>query len=147
MMAGMAWFGPTCRMKIGVYLVEDSEIMSTLLRELLEGNGAAIVGHAETARTAIADVARVRPDVVVVDIALRQGNGFDVLKAISGDSPAKRPLLVVLTNYTLKTYRSAARRFGADFFLDKSHEIPELLRLVRSLYHGANASKSNHNTH
>jgi len=42
-------------MKIGVYLVEDSEIMSTLLKELLEGNGASIVGHADTARTAIAD--------------------------------------------------------------------------------------------
>ena len=44
--------------------------MSTLLTELLEGNGASIVGHAESARTAIADVARVKPDVVVVDMAL-----------------------------------------------------------------------------
>ena len=134
-------------MKIGVYLVEDSEIMSTLLTELLEGNGASIVGHAESARTAIADVARVKPDVVVVDIALRQGNGFDVLKAISGDMHAKRPLLVVLTNYTLKTYRSAAKRYGADLFLDKSHEIPELLRLVRSLYRDASVGNSNHNSH
>ena len=125
-------------MKIGVYLVEDSEIMATLLKELLEGNGASIVGRADSARTAIADVARVRPDVVIVDIALRQGNGFDVLKAISGDAAAQRPLLVVLTNYTLKSYRSAAARLGADLFLDKSNEIPELLRVVRTLYRNAN---------
>jgi two-component system, OmpR family, response regulator len=134
---------PPCRMKIGVYLVEDSEIMSTLLKELLEGNGASIVGHAESASIAIADVARVKPDVVIVDIALRQGNGFDVLKAISGDTSAKRPLLVVLTNYTLKTYRNAAKRFGADFFFDKSNQIPELMRTVRTLYRDANTSRSN----
>jgi DNA-binding NarL/FixJ family response regulator len=121
-------------MKTGVYLVEDSEIMSTLLHELLEGNGASIVGHADSAQTAIADVARVKPDIVVIDIALRQGNGFDVLKAVASEPAAKRPLLVVLTNYTLKSYRSAAKRFGADLFLDKSNQIPELLRIVHSLY-------------
>ena len=126
-------------MKIGVYLVEDSEIMSTLLTELLEGNGARIVGHADSAGAAIADIARVKPDVVIVDIALSQGNGFDVLKEVSGTAP-KRPMLVVLTNYTLKAYRSAAKRFGADLFLDKSSEIPELLRVVRTLYRDANKS-------
>jgi DNA-binding NarL/FixJ family response regulator len=132
-------------MKTGVYLVEDSEIMSTLLHELLEGDGASIVGHADSAQTAIADVARVKPDVVVVDIALRQGNGFDVLKAIASDRVAQRPLLVVLTNYTLKTYRSAAKRFGADLFLDKSNQIPELLRVVRSLYRSENRTNRKQN--
>jgi DNA-binding NarL/FixJ family response regulator len=129
-------------MKIGVYLVEDSEIMSTLLAELLEGNGASIVGHADSARTAIADIARVKPDIVIIDIALRQGNGFDVLKGIPRNGSAKRPMLVVLTNYTLKSYRNAAERFGADLFLDKSNQIPELLRVIRTLHRGAN--KSNH---
>ena len=132
-------------MKTGVYLVEDSEIMSTLLHELLEGDGASIVGHADSAQTAIADVARVMPDVVVVVIALRQGNGFDVLKAIASDRVAQRPLLVVLTNYTLKTYRSAAKRFGADLFLDKSNQIPELLRVVRSLYRSENRANRRQN--
>ena len=119
--------------------------MSTLLHELLEGDGASIVGHADSAQTAIADVARVKPDVVVVDIALRQGNGFDVLKAIASDRVAQRPLLVVLTNYTLKTYRSAAKRFGADLFLDKSNQIPELLRVVRSLYRSENRANRRQN--
>ena len=132
-------------MKTGVYLVEDSEIMSTLLHELLEGNGASIVGHADSAQTAIADVARVKPDIVVIDIALRQGNGFDVLKAVASEPAAKRPLLVVLTNYTLKSYRSAAKRFGADLFLDKSNQIPELLRVVRSLYRSENRTNRKQN--
>jgi len=120
-------------MKIGVYLVEDSDIMSTLLQELLEGNNAWIVGRAESARTAIADIGRVRPDVVIIDIALRQGNGFDVLKWLRDDPLATQPLRVVLTNYTLTSYRNAAKRLGADYFFDKSNEIPQLLRVLRSL--------------
>lgn len=124
-------------MKLGVYLVEDSEIMSTLLRELLEGNGATIVGHADSAQTAIRDIPLVKPDVVVIDVALNRGNGFDVLKSLRDHPPVKRPLRVVLTNYTLAAYRKAATRLGADYFLDKSSEIPELLRVVRSLYRSA----------
>jgi DNA-binding NarL/FixJ family response regulator len=126
----------SCRMKLGIYLVEDSEIMSTLLRELLEGNGATIVGHSDSAQTAIRDIARVKPDVVVIDVALARGNGFDVLKSLRDDPPAKPPLRVVLTNYTLAAYRKAAKRLGADYFLDKSNQIPQLLRLLRSRYRG-----------
>src|SRR5580765_1866312 len=125
-------------MKLAVYLVEDSEIMSALLRELVEGNGATIVGHADTAQTAIRDIGLVKPDVVVIDVALSRGNGFDVLKALRDEPPAKVPLRVVLTNYTLATYRKAAKRLGADYFLDKSSQIPELLRVIRSLYRSAN---------
>ena len=119
-------------MKLGVYLVEDSEIMSTLLQELVEGDDASIVGHAETAETAIADIARVRPDVVIIDIALRHGNGFDVLRWLRDDPLTKQPLRIVLTNYTLTSYRRAATRLGADYFFDKSNEIPRLLRVLRS---------------
>jgi len=112
--------------------------MSTLLRELLQGNGATIVGHSDSAQNAAAEVRIVNPDVVVIDIALRQGNGFDVLKSLRDQPPAKQPLRIVLTNYTLASYRNAAKRMGADYFFDKSNEIPELLRVIRSLYRGAN---------
>jgi len=111
--------------------------MSALLCELLEGNGATIVGHADTAQTAIHDIALVKPDVVVIDVALSRGNGFDVLKSLRDHPPAKLPVRVVLTNYTLATYRNAAKRLGADYFLDKSSQIPELLRVIRSLYRRA----------
>ena len=112
--------------------------MSTLLRELLQANGAMIVGHSDSAQNAAAEIRSLNPDAVVIDIALRQGNGFDVLKALRDQPLAKQPLRIVLTNYTLASYRNAAKRMGADYFFDKSNEIPELLRVIRSLYGGAN---------
>ena len=111
--------------------------MSTLLRELLQGNGASIVGQSDSAQIAAADIRAVNPDVVVIDIALRRGNGFDVLKSLRDQPVAKQPVRIVLTNYTLTSYRNAAKRMGADYFFDKSDEIPELLRVIRSLQRSA----------
>ena len=74
-----------------------------------------------------------RPDAVIIDIGLRQGSGFDVLKALSVNSVGHRPKRIVLTNHTLDQYRKAAQRWGADYFFDKSKEIPELLRILRDM--------------
>lgn len=113
--------------------------MSTLLQELLQGNGASIVGHSDSAKGAVADIALVAPDVVIIDIALRQGNGFDVLKSLRPKpATAKPPVRIVLTNYTLTSYRNAAKRMGAEYFFDKSNEIPEMLRVIRGLSRRAN---------
>jgi CheY-like chemotaxis protein len=118
---------------IRVYLVEDSPIILRLLTELIEPTGATVVGHADTASAAIADIAALNPDAVTVDITLKQGNGFDVLEAIAINSEGRPPLRIVLTNYTFGTYREAAQRLGADHFLDKAKQIPEVLTVLESL--------------
>ena len=84
-------------MSLRVYLVEDSPIVCERLQEYMHDDGATVVGHAEDAATAITEIAALCPDVVVVDIALREGTGFHVLDAI-GDLPeAERPACIVLT--------------------------------------------------
>jgi len=121
-------------MKPSVYLVEDSPIILRLLMELIEAAGAAtIVGHADTASAAIADIAALHPDAVTVDITLKQGNGFDVLKAIAINSEDHPPLRIVLTNFPFSSYRHAAQRLGADHFFDKAKQIPEVLTVLESL--------------
>ena len=127
-------------MKLRVYLVEDSAVMSPLLRTLIEATGARIVGNSGGAATAIEDVKVLRPDVVVIDIGLRQGTGFDVLKALFHTQRADAPTRIVLTNYALEPYRKAAARWGAAYFFDKSRQIPEMLRLLRGMRRSLHAS-------
>src|SRR5215468_3134101 len=114
-------------MAIRVYLVEDSPLVCERLRESMEEVGARVVGHAEDAPTANAEIGALRPDVVVIDIALREGTGLHVLKEIDELPPKDRPMRVVLTNFNREWYRDAAKRLGADYFFDKSSEIPQLL--------------------
>src|SRR5213075_3384769 len=98
---------------ISVYLVEDSPLVLRGLTELIEDAGAAsIVGHADTASAAIADIATLHPDAVTIDITLKGGNGFDVLEAIAINSDDHPPLRIMLTNYTFDSYRDAAHRLG-----------------------------------
>ena len=120
-------------MKLRVYLVEDSAILSPVLRTLIEAIGAKVVGNSGGAKSAIEDIKVLQPDVVVIDIGLREGTGFDVLKALSRQTGAQVPARIVLTNHVLDQYRKAAQRWGATYFFDKSKEIPEMLRVLRGL--------------
>jgi DNA-binding NarL/FixJ family response regulator len=125
-------------MKPSVYLVEDSPIILDRLTELIEDAGVAtIVGHANTAAAAIADIAALHPDAVTVDITLQRGNGFDVLEALNINSEGHPPLRIVLTNYTFDSYRDAAHQLGADYFFDKAKQMMGVLAALESL------SKSN----
>ena len=124
-------------MKPSVYLVEDSPIIRRLLVELIEDAGAAtVVGHAETASSAISDIAALHPDAVTIDIALKGGNGFDVLEAIAINSEDHPPVRIVLTNHTFSSYRDAANELGADYFFDKAKQMPEVITVLDSLNPG-----------
>ena len=107
--------------------------MSPVLRTLIEAVGAKVVGNSGAARPAIEDIKVLRPDVVVVDIGLREGNGFDVLKALFNEMGTGGPARMVLTNHALDAYRRAAKRWGANYFFDKSKQIPEMLRVLRDM--------------
>jgi DNA-binding NarL/FixJ family response regulator len=115
-----------------IYLVEDSPIILNLLTELIHSTGATIVGHADSARAAVAEIDALHPDVITVDILLRSGNGFDVLKEIAKKKADEQPLRIVLTNYTMPVYRDAAQRLGAEHFFDKATEIREVLKVLAS---------------
>jgi DNA-binding NarL/FixJ family response regulator len=120
-----------------VYVVEDSPVIRSRLIELIEATGATVVGHADTASVAIAEIAALRPDVVTIDIALKDGNGFDVLEAIAINDEDHPPLRIVVTNYATDSYRDALKELGADHVFDKAMQISEVLAVLESLMRNA----------
>ena len=120
---------------VRVYLVEDSPILTKLLVGLIEAEpGAFVVGQCDNARAAITDIQTMKPDAVVLDLHLREGNGVDVIRALRQKGDVL-PTLIVLTNHSGLPYRKAAREAGAHHFFDKSSEIPLMLSLLRSQLH------------
>jgi DNA-binding NarL/FixJ family response regulator len=110
---------------VKVFLVEDSPLLRDRLQELLRGiPGAETVGHAPTARAAIAGIEAAQPDVVVLDVQLEDGTGFDVMRAVRAKSP--QVAFYVLTNFAHEGYRRMAEKLGARGFFDKSKEIGAL---------------------
>ena len=116
-----------------VYLVEDSVIMGNLLTELIAGIGATVVGRSDSAASAIEEIAALDVDVIVVDLALPQGNGFDVLEATRSPVSGKRLVRIVLTNHSTRPYREAAARLDVDNYFDKSKEITKMNEYLATL--------------
>jgi DNA-binding NarL/FixJ family response regulator len=105
-----------------VFLVEDSQLVRERLEAmLLQLPGTEIVGRATTASSAIDNILATRPDLIVLDVQLAEGSGFDVLRKLHAVAPELN--VVMLSNYSSDPYRQIAERFGARAFYDKTREF------------------------
>jgi two-component system, OmpR family, response regulator len=116
-----------------VYIVEDSLILQRLLTSAIDAAGADAIGCSADAETAIADLFAMQPDVVVIDLSLKSGSGFDVLKALHEHNLASEAVKIVLTNHATSEYRAVCNLLGADRFFDKSMETAQALAFIGSL--------------
>lgn len=99
------------------------------LAALLTINGVQVAGQTGSVPQAIGMILRERPDAVVLDMKLADGNGLDVLRAVQSKAP--EIVVIVLTNYADEYYRELCMRAGARYFFDKTSEfgrIPDVLR-------------------
>lgn len=115
-----------------VLLVEDSTVICDLIANIV--NNVAGVSVAESVGSesdAIEAVNHGNVDVVILDLQLRSGTGFGVLRAMR--KMARRPAVVVLTNFALSTYRESALALGARHFLDKSRDYERLPSILSEL--------------
>lgn len=119
-------------MAFSVLVVDDSDAIRERLADMLGAIGGVTaveqVSHAAGARHFMATR---WADVIVLDIALPDGSGIDLLHAVrQSDRPA---VVVMLTNYPSAPYRKRCLGAGADFFLDKSTEFERLTEIVSRL--------------
>ena len=113
-----------------VLLVEDSLLLANRLAELIRRlPDVDLIDTVDSEAAAVRSVSTSTPDVMILDLHLRAGSGFGVLRAL-GRGAGPRPKIVILTNFGLPEYRREAETFGVEAFLDKSrdyHRLPTLL--------------------
>lgn len=71
------------------------------------------------------------PDVVILDIQMPGGTGFDVLSSYK-DKTA-RPIFIIFTNFSSDAYKKKCLAEGADYFFDKSKEFEQVINLLTLL--------------
>jgi two-component system, NarL family, invasion response regulator UvrY len=110
---------------IGVLLVDDHAVVREGYRRLLESDGGvAVVGEAASSAEALSRDRELRPDVIVLDIALPGVSGIDTLRRLIARRPAARVL--VFSMYEDAIYATRAFKAGALGYVSKS-SAPELL--------------------
>ena len=116
-----------------VFLVEDSHLMrDRLIEEIASTSKTEVVGCAETEAEAVEQLSKLDCDAVVLDINLARGSGFGVLRSVRAN-PARRPRVIVFTNYAYPYYRRLSMEMGADFFLDKARDFNRLREIIEGL--------------
>lgn len=106
-----------------VAVVDDSLLIQRGLARLFESvDGVEVVGFAEDVHGAIALIESTRPDVVVLDVALRQQErGMDVLRYIVKEHPDTR--VIAVSNFTWQAMRDGFLQAGASAYFDKATEF------------------------
>jgi DNA-binding NarL/FixJ family response regulator len=118
-------------MTIRVALADDQQLIRAGFRSLLEAEpDLEIVGEASTGREAVALVTREKPDVVLMDIRMPDGDGLWATEQIAADPALEATHVIVVTTFELDEYVAQAIRAGASGFLVKDTEPVELIRAV-----------------
>lgn len=125
---------------IRVLLVDDQQLIRVGFRLMLEAeDDIVVVGEAGDGREAIAQVAALRPDLVLMDIRMPGLDGIAATEVIVREAPRTRVL--VLTTFDLDEYAFGAIRAGASGFLLKDAQRQEMIAAVRAV-HGGDAALS-----
>jgi DNA-binding NarL/FixJ family response regulator len=118
-----------------IYIVDDAPLpRERLAAALSEIAGARVVGEAGSVSAAIAGLGHLRPELVILDIRLPDGTGFDLLDWLRIAQPEARVLLISGESYP--QYRRRAHQSGAEFF-DKTREFEQLRAAVAALVEAA----------
>ena len=112
-----------------IFLVEDSHLVLARLESLLGSlPGVRIAGTAAHAERAVRNILDEKPDLVLCDLKLATGSGFDVLRAVREAAPEIE--VYMLSNFASEPYRRLAAELGARDFFDKSSEIERVRDMV-----------------
>jgi DNA-binding NarL/FixJ family response regulator len=117
-----------------VLLVEDSVLIRNALMEILIGSpDLSIDGIAATQSNAISLLDEQQFDMLLVDIELAQGNGFEVIRHTQRDDyPFPQPVFVMLTNHAHPQYRTLAKNLGVKHFFDKSMDFDLAIETIET---------------
>lgn len=103
-----------------VLIVDDHPSFRASARMLLEAEGFDVVGEAEDAAGALAAAVALRPEVVLLDVQLPDGDGFEVAERLRASGNGRAPAIVLVSSRDGKDFGCLVERCGARGFIAKA---------------------------
>jgi two-component system, NarL family, response regulator NreC len=121
--------------KIGILIADDHAIVRDGLRQLFNNqNDMEVVGEAEDGKQAMEKVKALHPDVTLLDIAMPQLSGLEVITLIKESVPKAK--IVVLSMHSKETYVQQVLAAGALGYVLKASPSSDILAAIRAAYRG-----------
>ncbi|WP_299570868.1 response regulator transcription factor [uncultured Williamsia sp.] len=115
-----------------VFIADDQAMVRQGFGALLAAQtDISVIGDAPDGVTAVAEVRRLRPDVVLMDVRMPRMDGLAATRALLGSGSGHQPKVLMLTTFDIDDYVYEALRAGASGFMLKDAPADELVRAVR----------------
>lgn len=115
-----------------IVIADDSPLLRERVRSLvITEKNVEIVGEAENGIAALQLIKDRDPDLIILDIRIRELNGIEVLKRIK--ESGARVKVCILTNYPYPQYKERCLAEGADYFLDKNKDFEQIIAVIAEL--------------
>jgi two-component system, chemotaxis family, chemotaxis protein CheY len=111
-----------------VLIVDDAEIIRNVIKVLLDGSEHHVVAEASTGQKALELYAKLRPDIVTLDIRMRDMDGIDTLKQLLGNFPEAR--VIMISSHAEKEILMEAIKAGAKYYLLKPVPRSKLMQAI-----------------
>jgi DNA-binding NarL/FixJ family response regulator len=121
--------------KITILLAEDHVVVRESFRQFLEREATfEVVGEAGDGEEAVQMAAQLKPDVIIMDIAMPKLNGIEATKQIKALQPSA--IILILTAYDYEQYVFPLLEAGAAGYLLKDVSSHELIRAIQTVHKG-----------
>ena len=118
-----------------VFLVEDNAVVRRGIHLLVGFEPDLVVcGEAEDADEAFAQICDLRPDLAIVDLALKESSGLDLIPRLHVECPQVR--ILVLSMHDQPRWIELALQAGAEGYLTKDESPDQLIRAIRQVLEG-----------
>ena len=113
-----------------ILVVDDSSIMRKMIKQTLHDQHHTVAGEAKNGKDAVEMYKSLRPDIVTMDITMRDMDGFEAAKEILSVDPEAR--IIFLSNLDEDKYSRDAKRLGAVGYVNK-HNAKAIVDLIESI--------------
>ncbi len=121
--------------RVTIFLADDHTIVREGLAKLLEGEpGFQVIGEAENGREAVRKVEQLKPDVVLMDIAMPMLNGIEATRQIKKLLP--RTKIIILSMHSHERYIKELFSLGASGYLLKDSTGDDIIKAIRAAQSG-----------
>jgi DNA-binding NarL/FixJ family response regulator len=117
---------------VKILIVEDSpQIRKNLRRFISDNDEMLILNEAENSDSGINLIKTTKPDIIILDVELKDSSGFDILRFAKSSELTNNPLVIMFSNFI--SYKEKALNEKADYFFDKTNELDKLLDTIEKV--------------
>lgn len=127
-------------MSIRLLICDDHEVIRTGLASLLAGTDIQIIGEAANGKDALRLAQKDKPDVILLDIRMPDGDGLSTLEKLRAKVPESK--VVMLSTYDNPTYIARAVALGASDYVLKGSSREDLIATLMAAGAGESPSRS-----